>query len=416
MLEPIYIGNNSKERYTSHAKAWDTVLIRTLFDPAAAHAILKIPIPQSEVPDKIIWTKTTNGIFTTKSLYRSLADLHGSTSMIQSYSSTTFPWSKFWQCKQISPRVLYFIWRVLNNAIAVRHNNNKFIPALIAECPLCHMHTETVDHLFVRCSFTQALWFASPLGLILDKEDSCSTLLSSWLSTPDGYTAFHMAACLMWSLWKARNNLVFNNVQPNFQIILKYAASIFNDFSDQSSSLVDHSTELPNPSADAKWMRPPPLVVKINVDASFKFPQAACAAIARDSAGKFISCSTQFLKASTPIEAEANAFLLGINLARNLHLPNCIIEGDSLSVVNVLNNSTNPAPWRIRAIISDIRNMRLIISVSFVFTSRKANSVAHNLAKHAFMFKISDWWMTPSPPSCIADAILSDRSTSLFHE
>ncbi|OVA11761.1 hypothetical protein BVC80_41g54 [Macleaya cordata] len=79
--------------FIPNAKAWDTVLIRTLFDPAAAHAILKIPIPQSVVPDKIIWTKTTNEIFTTKSLYRSLADLHGSTSMIQSYSSTTFPWS-----------------------------------------------------------------------------------------------------------------------------------------------------------------------------------------------------------------------------------------------------------------------------------------------------------------------------------
>ncbi|OVA09459.1 Reverse transcriptase zinc-binding domain [Macleaya cordata] len=384
------------------SKAWDEELLTTLFDSVAVQAILKIKMPEADVPDEIIWTKTINGQFTTKSLYRSLTVSQASSSSVSS-SSDSFPWSTFWKCKHISPRVLYFIWRVINNALAVRHNTCKFIPDALSDCPLCYSATETTDHLFVHCPFTQALWFASPLSLIIEDENlTVKDLISSWFSSPHGS---HLIMVQRSFIWEPVCCGAFG----------RHAALIFKDYTepieDIDSSAPNSITHLSN----ANWIRPTPSDIKINVDAAYTTPFAVAAAIARDMNGDFVSCMTSYFETSSPIEAKTTAFLLGVKLAKNLHLNRGFIEGDSLQVVKAINDVSTNAPWRIRATVADILQFRRTVpELRFDFVPRKANSVAHALAQFTFTSRISDWWMDPHPPDCIVDSINLDKSNSLI--
>ncbi|OVA06706.1 Reverse transcriptase zinc-binding domain [Macleaya cordata] len=397
------------------SKAWDEELLTTPFNSVAVQTILKIKIPEADVPDEIIWTKTINGQFTTKSLYRSLTVYQASSSSASS-SSDFFPWSTFWKCKHISPRVLYFIWRVINNALAVRHNTCKFIHDALSDCPLCYSATETTDHLYMHCPFTQALWFASPLSLIIEDENlTVKDLISSWLSSHNGPTILHMGACLLWCLWKARNRLILDQSQPHIASILHQAALIFKDYTEPIEDIDSSAPNSITHSSNAKWIRPTRSDIKVNVDAAYKTPFAAAAAIARDMNGEFVSCIMSYFETSSPIEAEATTFLLGVKLAKNIYSNRGFIEGDSLQVVKAINDVSTNAPWRIRATVADILQFRRTVpELRFDFVPKKANSVAHALAQFTFTSRISDWWMDPHPPDCIVGSINLDKSNSLI--
>ncbi|OVA05799.1 hypothetical protein BVC80_1385g16 [Macleaya cordata] len=56
----------------SGTRSWNVSLIRSYFPPHEANAILKIRLPKEAVEDRLIWTLTPNGVFSTKSVYKSL--------------------------------------------------------------------------------------------------------------------------------------------------------------------------------------------------------------------------------------------------------------------------------------------------------------------------------------------------------
>ncbi|OVA10812.1 hypothetical protein BVC80_8611g17 [Macleaya cordata] len=85
-----------------------------------------------------------------------------------------------------------------------------------------------------------------------------------------------------------------------------------------------------------------------------------------------------------PIEAEANAFLKGLELAA--HYPNTpsIIEGDSKMIVTYITDDRLLFPWCIRSIILYSRQLLLSNPLSSVrFVPRTKNKAAHCLARQA---------------------------------
>lgn len=72
-------------------KAWNIDLLQQLFPQNQVEAILDIYIPlEKEVVDKLVWLKTPSGNFTSKSVYKLLADNRAYTS-----SESEFPWNFF---------------------------------------------------------------------------------------------------------------------------------------------------------------------------------------------------------------------------------------------------------------------------------------------------------------------------------
>ena len=53
-------------------RTWKTSLIRNIFNPTSALAILSIRIPTSPCPDKLLWIPDSKGIFSVKLAYKEL--------------------------------------------------------------------------------------------------------------------------------------------------------------------------------------------------------------------------------------------------------------------------------------------------------------------------------------------------------
>ncbi|OVA14335.1 hypothetical protein BVC80_9023g33 [Macleaya cordata] len=125
--------------------------------------------------------------------------------------------------------------------------------------------------------------------------------------------------------------------------------------------------------------------IKINVDGGFILPKCSAAAVARNSDGKFLGCSTLTSTCTSPLEAEAIAYRLGSQFASRFEADHVIIEGDSKTVVQAIMSTNDEIPWRIRNFISDIRYFQSVDNrLHFAFIKREANVVvAHSLAKFA---------------------------------
>ncbi|OUZ99671.1 Reverse transcriptase zinc-binding domain [Macleaya cordata] len=266
--------------FLPNTKEWNVPLLQSLFSDLEVQAIVRIRLPQTDQLDRLIWTKTPTGMFTPKSFYRVLSDLEPSTSIASIVSS--FPWKQFWKLDQCSPRVKMFIWRILSGAIAVRSSIGRFIKDVPIECPLCHSTVETVDHLFAQCDVTKSLFLISPLGYRSSSDViSILEMLKEWWGF--GIDGFRLGIHILWSLWKARNAVVFHQKPIDLNSILCKAINLVSDFSYAAPTVpntTDYNT-FDEPAVRVTWLPPVFPSLKINVDAATNDKGVSCAAVAR---------------------------------------------------------------------------------------------------------------------------------------
>ena len=82
---------------------------------------------------------------------------------------------------------------------------------------LCNEEAKTCDHLFLDCSFAQAVWLQSPLlndhtffpkMKFIDAMTAALKKLSA--------AVFDTLCIACWMIWKCRNKVVFNNMDPSY--------------------------------------------------------------------------------------------------------------------------------------------------------------------------------------------------------
>jgi hypothetical protein len=72
---------------------------------------------------------------------------------------------------------------------------------------------ETDSHLFFHCSFAEAVWFSLPIGLRTDAFDSIlypSLIIIDMLQTAQSEMSIDKIFSMLWCIWKARNDHLFN--------------------------------------------------------------------------------------------------------------------------------------------------------------------------------------------------------------
>ena len=104
------------------------------------------------------------------------------------------------------------------------------------------------------------------------------------------------------------------------------------------------------------------------------------------------------------IQAEFVGALMAAEFSRDLGLQDLILEGDSISIVNVLRSSVpNWSPFG--QIIEDACGILFSRrSWDVMHVKREANMVAHFLAKNAILTSQEEVWMEGCPP-CIFSII-----------
>lgn len=102
-----------------------------------------------ESDDKISWMLTGNGIFFVKSFYNFLND-----------GGVRCPVARFFWRNTCPRKINLFNWLVWKNKVLFLENlmirRCNMLPT--ATCVLCHSGIETVDYLFLRCSYIRRIW------------------------------------------------------------------------------------------------------------------------------------------------------------------------------------------------------------------------------------------------------------------
>ncbi|XP_026428222.1 uncharacterized protein LOC113324100 [Papaver somniferum] len=395
---------------TTTSGNWNEELIYLLFDQFTSVKILKIYI-NIYSKNKMIWTFTTHGDFTTKSFQTHLNSIAGGP---YNLNDTTFPWKIFWAVKKLALKVHNFMWILLHNGIEVAHKVGRFVEGVPIECHFCNVADETADHLFLHCPFAQAILFASPLGLRLDNNEvTIETLVANWLLLKDDDYHFCLGSNLFWAISKARNTLVFERKQVYIDAVLQQGHYWFNLYYKENYDPMIQSHPQEHTTTPAhemiRWSPPTEGTIKINIDAAIKNWRSSNAAVTRDHQGVLIGAETSISNYCIPLIAEANGFVLAVKLVNRMVFEKFVIESNSLTMIQILKGELTRFPWRIISILNELRTATSRFpQVEYNFMSRRANDTGHILAKFVVKHNVHELWTSSQPPSCISSALLAD--------
>uniref|UniRef100_A0A803PXY9 Reverse transcriptase n=1 Tax=Cannabis sativa TaxID=3483 RepID=A0A803PXY9_CANSA len=201
-------------------REWDEELIRDMFEDRDQEIILSIPLSNSIEEDTWYWNKDTAGFYTVKSSYQYIQELKGAWNS----DMEDKVWKTLWKIK-VPPKVLRLIWKALTNCLA---------------------GTVLVWPLPLPTTIIFFLWFKGAV------DKNARDLLEE-------------AVMLCWSIWQARNGVIWNQKVCNAADVMFTASG-------------------------ERWAKPAANMLKINIDgAIFQAANAyGSGVVIRDTAGSLI--------------------------------------------------------------------------------------------------------------------------------
>jgi ribonuclease HI len=266
-------------------------------------------------------------------------------------------------------------------------------------------------HLFFECKFAQAVWFASSLGLRVEglhyREDAqIHDILHYIITSYKKKDAIQTVFSILWSIWKARNNLLFNKKRCTPLQVLFQAKALQTEKEvalmgkTLKSQNEDGSKTEPN-KADDDW-HTALKGSKIYVDAAWKgeeLPsndknhQKEKTGIGiyfdlneEDHKAIFVQASSY---ASSALQAEAQAMEVAAQIANKLKVQNSNFLTDNFIVAQSLKQhdlKKNPGHWTIRPNLQQILQFMQGMEAGILKIKREDNKSAHMLAHKAFNF------------------------------
>ena len=175
--------------------------------------------------DGLRWNLKQNGIFDVRSFYTALWVL----------PNVDFPWKSIWHNKA-PRRACSFVWTVAWNKILTCDNLHKRGYHLPNWCCMCCSNGETVDHLLLHCPVLNVLWSWSfkAFGIQWVLSGTIVDLLSSWWNGLGHHSSdiWNMVPiCLIWTIWKERNQRTFEDVSRlDSQLLEGFIQTLFDCF------------------------------------------------------------------------------------------------------------------------------------------------------------------------------------------
>ena len=174
-------------------------------------ALIYSQVIRPGVGDTLCWNPSRRGIFEVRSYYYVL---------LQPYPKETFPWKCVWKAK-IPPRVAFFIWTAALGKILTTENLRRRRVIILDWCCMCKASGESTNHLLLHCSVAWELWNMVFIlfGIFWVMPKSVVDLLTCWnglLGNSEAGKVWKMIShCLMWCLWRERNDRTFNGVEKS---------------------------------------------------------------------------------------------------------------------------------------------------------------------------------------------------------
>jgi ribonuclease HI len=399
------------------ARWWNVPMVEAIFTTEKAHAICGLPICPSTQPDKLVWGAAKNGQFSVKSAYHVAMEMGrrymGSSS---SEGSLRGLWRRLWSIS--GPRVVkLFMWQACNDILPTNENLFKRKVLTEALCPICRSETESVGHALWSCPAAQDVWH------------ECSNRIQK---TPLKHTRFldifegllqrfeevevDLFASVARQVWLRRNSWVFEGMFSSPVQVLQRATEQLQASTIATIPLKQHE-QPPDMSYCSrpqrvlqKWRKPSAHFLKCNWDAALDVGRQlmGIGLLIRDHEGTVVAakCSTQS-HVSDPLVAETIAVWTAARFIKYKGLDNVVLEGDSLGVVNCLQEE-EPSWAPAGHFIEDTKLCLSGLAWSVQHVGRDANSAADRLAKLALSLVEEHQWVS-SIPQCIQNIVMAEK-------
>jgi len=187
--------------------AWNEGLIRDIFFPVDANAILKLPV-MARGEDFWAWEKERHGNYSVKSAYRLQEDVREQQDGDQSEPgvSEARQWKLVWKL-EVPPKVKVFWWRVLHDYLPVRKELHRRHIEPTAHCEICGSDEESIGHVLLDCTVARMFW--EEAKKITRVKVPCLRLESWAIDLMQDNVCPRkdraLIICGMWSLWMLRN-------------------------------------------------------------------------------------------------------------------------------------------------------------------------------------------------------------------
>jgi ribonuclease HI len=410
---------------------WNNQKLGVALSSTSAISALQTPISWFNQTGSIFWPHVPSGEFTVKSGYHVLKSLNvvRSPDPSTSVSIDDIIWKELWGLN-IPQKVKLFLWKACHNLLPVKDNLFKKRLSICNICPICNLESETVEHALLICPWTRPVWFGMQTQIVPTKENISS--FHHWFAQAvrffgdlSSINSFGLVSfCLtLWSIWKGRNSVVFDNVHPNpmstIQSTCGLIAEVHTVYSLKTSS---SETQVSNPHLNTSHTHSKPNVVwtlplggnlKLNTDASFfaGTNSASSGVIVRNYLGLVVAGSARVFSAPSALVAEALAIRDALVLAYNLNFPHIVVESDSLIVVQCCRGEL--VRGQITSIINDILTLKgNFIRCGFTWVAREGNKAANIVASLVANGSLPQLW-TVKPPDILRLELLKDRSRAI---
>ena len=208
-----WINTTVSDLFVPGTREWDAGKIQTIL-PHAEAAVRAIKPSRTGAPDKLIWLLTPNGEYSVRTGYAASRATREVEAEAQDMENRT-DWRKcFWNL-QTTPKIQLFVWKFFHGALPVGEQLRMRNIATEGKCKMCGM-PESINHLFFDCRFVQ-VWATAPITPnfenrgTLDLETMWTSLCAKVSLPPTGVSKSCLAPWLLWQIWQARNNTIFND-------------------------------------------------------------------------------------------------------------------------------------------------------------------------------------------------------------
>ncbi|XP_010473858.1 PREDICTED: uncharacterized protein LOC104753282 [Camelina sativa] len=365
-------------------KTWDHEKVKALL-PAYEKEILALQPSKKGARDCHLWLLTSSGIYTAKSGYLAATQKRNDPPPIDP-SPTPFDWYKeIWNIRCL-PKLKFFLWKAMHDALPVGENLKIQGGNPSASCPHC-LQEETVIHLFFHCSFAAQVWEKSPFRTSFDPHRITNLqkglqIVNQCINLPPvGIGEEPLAPWILWNIWISHNKKVFEQKQNLPQDIVTQAISSARDCISAQPS----NPQPPELRREEQRSDPHLDTISCFTDAAWRSDSQAAGfgcLFSDDSRSFEITNQKTATNVASPILAEAIAVSLALQHALDLGFNKLSLASDSHMMIKAI-NSEIPSK-ELYGILHDIVDLSLSFSeISFLYVSRKLNRRTDELAKSA---------------------------------
>ncbi|CAJ2636477.1 unnamed protein product [Trifolium pratense] len=396
-----------KDLMLINSKTWDFDKIRGIFDNITLRRIMQTPLYASVRDDKLVWKLEQDGVYSVRSAYKQCVNDAG----YQDRHGVAGQWNNIWHAK-IPPKVKNLIWRIGRDVLPTRKKLNSCGVQCPMHCVVCNNGDEDSTHVLFSCTrsiqcWQQAgLWAHIGTGLVANNNIAENLFSILHRLNKDQQELF---CVLVWSIWKRRNNKVWENVTDSDQTVVERAKHLITSW--RNAQQIRQSANITQPSPQQTvWTKPRHGRYKCNVDASFSLDRnkVGIGMCLRDDHGRFVTARTEWIEPIVDVEiGEVIGLLHALKWVEEMQIYDTDFEMDCKKIVDSLYGKRTYLS-DLGAILNDCRNILAsnLVNSDVKFIRRQANEVAHRLAGAATSLASFHNFITI--PSCIYNIIINE--------